>query len=433
VRYGLRDIPEILASPGRSLVIEGALITYSWPVMSRLARLHRRTLIRRTRLATVVGTYGKTTTTRAVGAALGLPPEASINRTHGSLLALGLLAIPPTQARAVLEVAIDRAGQMATFASLTRPDIVVVTSIGSEHGRYLGGPEAVRQEKAAMVRTLGPDGVVFLNGDDPHVRWMMGQTRAKAVTFGLGQDNDVWADNIALDWPAGMRFTLHAAGRSLAAQTRLLGRHQLRAVLAAVAVALAERVDLDAALARLARLPPTPSRLEPVVLPNGAILLRDEFKSPIETIDAALDLLAEIPARRKIVVLGEVAETPAGMRSIYRRIGERLAGIAARVIVVGTNHRLYAAGARRAGMPADAVVDAGSRPSHALARLREDLGVGDVVLIKGRTGQRLQRIALALEGRTVGCDLATCRVYAGIGCERCPVLESGWQDRRVLP
>jgi hypothetical protein len=80
VRYRLRDIPQILASPGRSLVIEGTLITYSWPVMSRLARLHRRTLIRRTRLATVVGTYGKTTTARAVGAALGLPARAGLAR-----------------------------------------------------------------------------------------------------------------------------------------------------------------------------------------------------------------------------------------------------------------------------------------------------------------------------------------------------------------
>jgi UDP-N-acetylmuramoyl-tripeptide--D-alanyl-D-alanine ligase len=321
---------------------------------------------------------------------------------------------------------------MATFASLVRPDIVVVTSIGSEHGRSLGGPEAIRQEKAAMVRALGPDGLAFLNGDDPNVRWMMGQTQAKAVTFGLGQDNDVWADDIALDWPGGMRFTLHAAGRSRAAQTRLLGRHQLRAVLAAVAVARAEGVDLDAALARLAQLPPTPGRLQPVWLPNGAVLLRDEFKSPIETIDAALDLLAEIPARRKIVVLGEVADTPAGRRSLYRGIGERLARVAERVIVVGRSHRLYAAGARRAGMPAGGVLDAGPYPSHALALLREDLAAGDVVLIKGRTSQRLQRIALALEGRAVGCELATCRVYPGIGCERCPVLESGWQNGRVL-
>ncbi len=156
-------------------------------------------------------------------------------------------------------------------------------------------------------------------------------------------------------------FRLGFPGGSREVRLRLLGRKMAYAALAALTVAIAEGRDLDAALAQLE---PTPGRMQPVGLANGAWLLRDEYTSATATIDAALDVLVETPARR-IVVLGDVTD-PAG----------------------------------------------------------------DVVLIKGRSTQRLERIALLLEGREVGCDLAFCKVASG-RCERCPMLERGWPGQRT--
>jgi UDP-N-acetylmuramoyl-tripeptide--D-alanyl-D-alanine ligase len=276
-----------------------------------------------------------------------------------------------------------------------------------------------------MVRALPPHGLAVLNGDDPNVRWMAGRTQAAVRTFGFGAPNDVRATHVSLDWPHGTRFTLHA-GDCRDVCTRLLGRPGVYAILAAVTVALAEGFPLDKVLPPLEAVAPSSGRLEVVQLPNDVFLLRDDYKGPLETIDAALDVLAEIPAVRRIVVLGEVDEPFGSEGPIYRRLGERVAQVASRAILVGgsKSFQRYAAGATRAGLPREALVHAGRNVLGAVQALREDLRPGDVVLIKGRDSQRLARVALALLGATVRCELTAC--HANAICDRCPMLKRGW-------
>jgi UDP-N-acetylmuramoyl-tripeptide--D-alanyl-D-alanine ligase len=123
-------------------------------------------------------------------------------------------------------------------------------------------------------------------------------------------------------------------------------------------VALSEGLELDQVIPRLEQLRPLPGRLRPVHLANGAILLGDEFKSSLETIDAAFDLLAKVGAKRKIIVIGEVSEPPGSQGPIYGRLGERIAQIADLAFFLGGNARRYAAGARRAGFQDECMVNA---------------------------------------------------------------------------
>ncbi len=160
-----------------------------------------------------------------------------------------------------------------------------------------------------MVRVLPASGTAILNGDDPNVMWMRGRTLARVITFGLGESCDVSASELRLDWPHGTRFRLRAFGQEREVRIRLLGRHMVYPALAAIAVSLLEGFPIDETLSRLESLPPTPGRMEPVELPSGVFVLRDDFKSTLETMDSALDLLAQIPARR-IVLLGDVSEPP---------------------------------------------------------------------------------------------------------------------------
>ena len=417
-------------SAGRALLRHGVVYRL-WPVLSRAARLYRRTLVHRVRVVAVVGSSGKSTTTRAVSVALGLPPPRSVLANCWSLLALTLLRVRPNQCHAVIEVGIADCGQMELYARVVRPEVTVVTSIGSDHIAQLKSLQVTRSEKAKMVTALPVSGTAVLNGDDANVMWMREQSRARIVTFGFGAGCDVRADEVRLDWPHGTRFRLTAFGQIRETSVRLIGHAMLRSALAAVAVSQVEGVDLDKALSRLATLPPTRGRMDPIALPNGAWVLRDDYKSSVETIHAALDVLAGIPARRRIVLLGNLSGPVLPDTEEHEALAGRAAQVADCLVVVSTSLRAYRAGAIDAGMPSQAIVDGGRTPREAAHALAQIIQPGDVVLIKGHRNQRLDRTRMILHGHRVECDIGFCDMRA-IDCEDCAMLETGWAKHRVI-
>ncbi|MGH8021662.1 MAG: Mur ligase family protein [Opitutaceae bacterium] len=397
---------------------------FLWPRTARPARIYRATVARRPRLVVVVGSLGKTTTKHAVAGALAIPPDRVPEHNCFGFLAMASLRIRPWARHAVIEAGINGPGQMAFYARMLRPDITVVTSIASEHRRTLLTAEATRMEKSEMVRALRPSGCAVLNGDDPHVMWMRERTCARITTFGFGAENDVRATDVALRWPEGMQFRLHARGRSHPVHTKLVGSNFIYALLAAATVGLEEGYTLDELIPRLEAIPPVDERMEPVHLPNGAIVLRDDYKATLESVDAALDLLEQIPARRKIVVLGDV-DSESDRRANHRRLGGRIGEIATQAIFVGGDNQGFAAGAFRTGLAREAMTKAGTDLARAIDALPSDLGPGDVVLVKGSPRQRLGRVALALSGRTVRCLLPSCPL-AYVRCKDCTMLERDW-------
>lgn len=425
LRFWKTRLP-LLASPAGRAAIPNTLKRMLWPRIKAPAAAYRRIVVPRTRLVTIVGSLGKTTTTRAVGAALGIPSRRVSPHNAFTSVALAALRIRPWHRHAVIEVGIAMPGQMAPYREMLRPDVVVVTSIASEHNRSLRTLEATRTEKAEMLRGLGPTGLAVLNGDDPHVRWMRETTAARIVTFGLDEGNDVRASDVALDWPHGTTFRVHARGETAVVRTQLVGRIAVYPMLAAIAVGLEEGRTIATMLQALAALEPTSQRLQRVVAPTGAIVLRDEYKSGLESVESALDVFEAIPARRKIAVLGDVEQCPGKRRDHYRRLGERIGRVATQAIFLGEDCQAYGAGATNGGLPRTATTRAHDDLGTALAALPTDLGEGDVVLVKGRTRQRLARVVLALLGRDVRCRVPLCPLgYAE--CDTCPMLERGWE------
>jgi UDP-N-acetylmuramyl pentapeptide synthase len=432
MHYEWKDIPGLLRTPVGRSHLTFAIRHKSWPVLSRLAAVYRRTLIRNTRVVAVVGSFAKTTTARALTKTLSCRVPTRFGPNAYYAIARAVLGVRPHDRHAVIEVGIARPGQMEVYARLIKPDITVVTSIGSEHNLSLRTVEVTRAEKSEMVKILPPSGIAVLNGDDPNVLWMKGQTHARVLTFGIDRANDVSASDITLDWPNGTRFKLHAGGEKRDLRICLIGRHMVYPILAAVAVSLAEGFTLDQIIPGLEALSPTPSRLEPIRLENGAIILRDDYKSSLETIEAALDVLSEIPAERRMVVLGEVGEPTGPPRAIYRSVGERVGRIAERAtFIVRQNgkYKSYATGAVRGGLSRDALLNSQGSIRKVVEILQRELRPGDVVLIKGRDNQRLERVSLSLMGRKVRCDISFCDLK--LLCEHCPMLEDGWKHSKV--
>lgn len=388
-----------------------------------LASVYRRTLARKTRVIAVVGSFGKTTSTRAIATALGFPNPMHSGSNAGAALAIALLRIKPGDQHAVIEVGIAAKGQMEGFARLIRPDIAVVTSIGSEHMTSLGSLDVTRAEKAKMVHALPASGLAVLNGDDPNVLWMRDSAPASVLTYGFGAANHVRASAVVQDALSGTRFKLHIDGEVHDVHTRLVGRPMIYPILAAVAVSRVEGRKIGPILAALEGLEPTNNRLQVLRHPTGALLLLDAYKGALETILAALDTLEELPAERKIAILGDVEEPPGSQGPIYKEVGKRVAEVAGRVIFVGgkTSFNRLKAGTTAGGLPRSALTHIPRSPLEAAQAVQTELRSGDLVLVKGRMSQHLERVALVLLGKRVACATRTCPRHHN--CSSCPLLQ----------
>lgn len=397
--------------------LAGPLLAVAWAC--------RVTVGRRARVIAVVGSYGKTTTTRAIRAMLGLPASAWVdaNANCSSLVAFALVRGLLESRVVVIEVGTARPGQMARYAWALRPSVVVMTSIGSEHVQSFRDQDHLRDEEGIIVRRLPPTATAVLNADDPGVASMAATTAARVVTFGRRPGADVAGEEPVVDWPAGMRMAVRIAGEEFAVRTRLVGDHMAACALGAIAAIVAAGLPVEPALAALESLPPTPGRMQPVPLAGGAVILRDDYKSTVDTVVAALEQFARLPARRRVVVLGDLDMPPPPEREWYRRIGEQVAAVADEVVFVGTKHDRYRAGMRRSPR-SPGHVHAVRTTAEAAAHLAPRLAAGDVVLVKGRETQRLTRVVLALAGRTVGCRVEACRMHLTF-CDRCPLLAAG--------
>ena len=391
--------------------------------LRKLASFYRKHFLSRTRIVAVIGSLGKSTARQVVAAALDCPDRNFSYSNYGANLAGNLLRVRRRDKYAVLEAGISGPGQMASYAEMIRPDIVVVTSVKSEHNGTFPTLLDTRQEKVKMVRVLSKDGIAILNGDDENVRWMASQTQARVVTFGMNADNEVRATKVELNQDGTTRTEMQVAGKTFHFDNPLVGEHMVYPILAAVAVAHVEKMDIAGIFPRLAKIRPPVSRMEWCTLPNGIRVLDDSFKSSQESVDSAVETFSKIPGR-KIVVMGRIDEPRGKPRDRYRELGARLAQFADHILCIGDGESTsLRAGAVNAGMDISAINYLGPRIKGGVEWLQTILQPGDLLLIKGSINQKLRRILLQLMGKPVACRVKYCGVKVRT-CDDCPLLNA---------
>lgn len=429
-RYSLKDAPFLLCSaPGRS-ILKKALNYKAWPYLQTLALYYRRLVIPKTRVIAVTGSFGKTTTVSMAAAILkGRILGERVN--IASFLALGLMSVGPWCKYAIAEAGICKIrNNMALQGEMLRPDVAVVTCIGSEHNTTYKTLEEIRDEKAHLVNSLKANGVAILNGDDQHQSSLAASAPGQVITFGFGAHNHIRAEQLKMKWPHGTSFLLAAGDQRINTRVALFGPNPIYNALAAAAVAHNEGISLQRIASRLETLSPIEARMQPVMLPNGVWLLRDDFKSTEETIDSALDAFANIPAKRRWAVVGNISELQGKINASYRDLGFRVAKTASHILFIGRYFEKFKGGAKKSSHETGMLINCHHSILRAVSILQEKLRPGDVVLLKGRGSQHLGRIALALLGRKVKCDMHYCQASA-LFCKRCPLLATGLKGGRA--
>lgn len=386
-------------------------------------RLYRATRGRGCVLIGVTGSFGKTTTSRAIAAVLGQPTNQEAVANAFSRLYFQALRLMRSRTHGVVEMGVGRPGQMRAYARVVRPQIAVVTCIDFEHEKHLpDGLDGIRNEKAELVRALRADGTAVLNRDDDRVMWMASQTRARVVTFGRHAEADV-ALVASSPTARGMHLQVRIGGRDYNVRTQLVGAVMVTPILAALAAAHAAGLSIDDAIVSLQQLGPSQRRLEPVALPNGVSVLLDDCKGTPATAHAAIDAVAGLPPGRRIAVLGIIPlGTPEPKSRVYEELGRHAGGVFDHVLLIHHDDdafEAYRRGLLEGGLPEDRIQRIGD-VHEATDVLRKRLEPGDTLLLKGHFADHLTRIAMMLRDEPCKCRLTQCWIRDSRWCSACP-------------
>jgi UDP-N-acetylmuramoyl-tripeptide--D-alanyl-D-alanine ligase len=340
----------------------------------------------------VTGSCGKSTTKSLIAALLRTAgpttcAEASFNNRIG--VSLTILAARPEDRFLVLELGANHPGEIDELASLGRPEVGVITTIGEAHLEGFGTLEGVMEAKGEIIRHIAPGGTLVINGENPWCRKLAARFRGRVVRFGFGRAMDLRAERVRC-FPDGTRFTLRGREIMLEAPGKFNVLNALAAIGAAEAIAGAE---LDAVRAlRTAELPPLRANVTRV---GDIAFIEDCYNANPTALRSAADLLdAVAPGGRRVAVCGDMKELGRHSERLHRRVGRELArrGVDA-LIAFGQSARWLAEGyesvAGRGHVCLSFCEEEFTELCHALLGVLEP---GSCVLIKGSRAMRMERI-----------------------------------------
>lgn len=349
-------------------------------------------------LCAVGGSNGKTTTKEMVGAILAtrgpaLKTEGNLNNEVG--VPLTLFRLEPQHVAAVIEVGMNRPGEIERLTRVVRPDAGVITVVQPEHLEGLGSIEGVAEAEGEMFRELGPSSTVVVNVDDALIAAQAARSKAKRLTFGRAEGADVRLVGVETRGREGMVATVRSSGRDWPVRLHFIGPHNAQNATAAFALALALGYSPEECVRGLETARPYARRLNVVDGKGGVTVIDDCYNANPASMDAALETLGTlVPAGgRPVVVLGDMLELGPGELEEHTRLGGRVPGHAKLAAFFGPRS---VKGWEAASMGDSAAHFTEVEPL--VAWLSPQLRAGDVVLVKASRGMRLERVVAALTG-----------------------------------
>ncbi len=307
----------------------------------------------------------------------------------------------------ILEVGADRPGDIRGLAKWLPVDIAVITLLPEMpvHVEFFDSPEAVAEEKAALIDAIKPGGVLALFADDPRtfgLQHRLPAPDARIITFGFSKDAEVRGDHVELlqekgkgkgNWPIGMTAEISYDGTSVPLQViGAAGAHAFLPALAAAAVGCALHKPLGDIVGALESYDPPPGRMRLLRGIKDTLIIDDTYNASPAATAAALTTLGMMHTKgRRIAALADMMELGRHSTGEHRKIGEQAAKHAGLLVTVGFRARDIAQGALDNGMPDNNIFqfeDSGK----AGAELKNLIQEGDCILVKGSQSTRMERV-----------------------------------------
>ncbi|HTD45523.1 MAG TPA: UDP-N-acetylmuramoyl-tripeptide--D-alanyl-D-alanine ligase [Bryobacteraceae bacterium] len=357
------------------------------------------------RLAAVTGSAGKTTTKEILAALLAarfrvLKSDGNLNNEYG--LPLQLLRLEEVDEAAVVELGMSHAGELKRLAEIARPDVGVVTRVAPVHLEFFASVDEIALAKRELIEGLaGRESVAVLNVDDPRVARFAQVAPGRVVTFGAAGRADFRAENIQDRGLSGSEFDLLGPEGRARLRLPLAGRHNISNALAALAAASVWGVGAAEAREIFPKLEATGMRGRILQYDAGFTVINDCYNSNPVALAAMVELLTHTPAEgRHILAAGEMLELGPASPELHREAGRAAAatGKLGWIIGVQGDAENFVRGAVEDGHPAARAKFCASS-AEAGAFLENLMERGDVLLVKGSRGVKMERIVEALDSR----------------------------------
>ena len=360
-----------------------------------LANFHRRRF--QIPVVAITGSSGKTTTKEMVAAVLStefnvLKTEKNFNNEIG--LPKTLLQLSPEHEACVVEMGMRGLGQIEELALIAEPTIGIITNVGTSHIELLGSQEAIAEAKGELIKCLGPDSVAILNEDDHFVKAMSSIAKGKTVTYGIHSNATVIGSHLRYK-KDGIKFTCKCYDEVFDVFLPMIGEYNVYDALAAIAAGRVLGVKSSKIKKGLSDFTGTPMRQE-IVAFEDIVILNDAYNANPSSMSESIKALGQLEGKRKIAMLGDMLELGDFTEEGHRQVGRLLAEEGYSVVFTfGEAANFIAKEAKLAGLEVHRC-NSHLEMANAYNDIREK---GDVILVKGSRGLRMERVVEELKER----------------------------------
>ena len=345
----------------------------------------------------VTGSVGKTTAKDMIAAVLGtrfrvLKTEGNFNNNIGLPLTILRLEV------CVLEMGMDRPGEIDYLADIVRPNVGVITNIGDAHIERLGSRENIFKAKCELLPHIQKDGLLVLNGDDPMLASLRGHTPVKTVFCGQGEGLDYRAQTVGGDGESHILCRLTTPNMDRQVRIPALGEHMIYPALTASAIGEFFGLTADEIQQGLTRFVPTRMRMNILRRDGQITILDDTYNANPQSMRAAISVLADSHSTWKAAVLGDMLELGPFAPALHTEVGECLGREKIDcLIAVGEMSAYIAQGARDSGVPQ---VHHCPDKEAAKTLLEQVIRPDSTILVKASRGMQMEELTAFLMEHT---------------------------------
>lgn len=341
----------------------------------------------------ITGSNGKTTTKDMVTSVLATTYK--VQKTEGNYnnhigLPLTILGLEEDTEIAVLEMGMSGRGEIELLSTIAKPEAAIITNIGESHLQDLGSREAISEAKFEITSGLRANGTLVIHGDEPLLTEKVVNSPFHVMTFGSSETNDYYPMHIQQK-SDGTYFTIKTETES-EFFIPVLGKHNINNALSAIAVSRKLGVSIPDIKTGLETIKITGMRTELIQGKDGVAFINDAYNASPTSMRAAIELLEDLKQyRKKIVVLGDMLELGDKEEDFHYEVGKGIdADKINAVFTFGKLGRNIAEGAKVNF--SENQVFAYENKQALIAKLKETVGDGDIVLVKGSRGMKLEEV-----------------------------------------